>query len=68
MAFPFQFPFGDINDDDLKKVFGFHVPNVTLVQWINMWPKPERDSIWQSCLDIPSHQYVDDDYNLEDVD
>jgi hypothetical protein len=66
MEFSFEFPFGT-NDNDLKKVFGFHVTNVTLVQWIQMWPKPERELIWQSCLDIPSDQYVDD-YNLEGVD
>jgi hypothetical protein len=39
---------------------------VTLVQWIRMWPEPERELIWQSCIGTPSHQYVD--YNLEDVD
>jgi hypothetical protein len=61
-----EIPFGTINND-LKK--GPHVTNVTLVQWIHMWPKSERDVIWQSCLDTPnatpSHP---DDYNLEDVD
>jgi hypothetical protein len=62
MEFSFEFPFGTIND--LKKVFGFHVTNVTLVQWVDSFPKPGRD-IWQSWIDIPSQ---DDDYNLEGVD